>query len=76
MAYNNKNYWLKIIDIQEEILRLQDEYLDIKLKTIHKDFIYPKWKISYKTMSNYMGVNAKRELKKYTEAQNNQTKLF
>jgi hypothetical protein len=75
MAYNKKNYWLLIIDIQELVLKLQDEHLDIRLKRIHKDFVYPKYKITYRTLSTYLGVPAKRELKKYLEIENTQTKL-
>ncbi len=75
MAYNNKNYWKRIVDIQEWVLELQENNEDIKLKTIHKNYIYPKYRISYKTFSNYLGIPAKRNLKKYEETQNNQTKL-
>jgi len=75
MAYNNKNYWLRIIDIQELVLNLQEEHLCITMKKIHEDYIFPKWKISYKTFSNYMGINAKRELKKYEKQEKQQLKI-
>lgn len=67
MGYNNKNYWQRIIDIQDWVLELQEEHLDIKMKTIHKKFVFPKYRICYKTFSKYMGINAKRELTKYLE---------
>lgn len=76
MAYNKKNYWMRIIDVQERFLELQDEYPFIPKNKMHKDYIYPEFKISYRTFSEYLGINAKRELKKYIEIENNQTKLF
>lgn len=78
MAYNRKNFYKKIIEVQNLVLELKRQNEDLFYKEIYWQFIYPKYHISYRTFNSYMSINAKRELKKLQEAEkvSNQTKLF
>lgn len=61
MAYNRKNYLKKIIEIQEITLKYRKEGLFYK-EIFHK-YIEKEYYISKKTFDNYLGINAKKELK-------------
>lgn len=76
MAYNRVNYYTKIIDIQNEVLALKSQNEDMYYKEIYWQYIYPKWRISYRTFHTYLGINAKRELKLLKEKQKQQPTLF
>ncbi|CAA0159775.1 conserved hypothetical protein [Tenacibaculum maritimum] len=67
MAYNKKNFYKKVIKVQNIVLEKKRENEDLYYKQIYWEFIEPIFNISYKTFNNYMGINAKRELKKLTE---------
>lgn len=61
MGYNRLNYLQRVIDIQ-------NLYLEYKGKGVAGEFIfqkivYPKYRISRKTIYNYLAVNAKKEIK-------------
>jgi len=80
MAYTKKNYYQRIIDVQELTLRLQQEQPDISLKEIYNTYIYPRWRIGRRTFSSYLAVNAKKlikEMEPLDEQSNpNQLNLF
>ncbi len=59
MAYNKKNYYKRVIEIQDLTV-----------------FIENKYKISYKTFSNYIGVaRPRKKLQQAIENDNKQLKL-
>lgn len=66
MAYNKKNYYRRIIEIQNLVINLQNKNGDIYMKTIYWEYIEPKYHISYRTFHTYLGINAKRKLKELT----------
>ena len=63
MAYNRRNYLIKVIEIQNIVLELKGRDGDMRLKNIYREYIFPKYLISYRTFSNYLSINAKKELK-------------
>ena len=63
MAYNRRNYLTKVIEIQNIVLELKGKDGDMRLKNIYWEYIFPKYLISYRTFSNYLSINAKKELK-------------
>ncbi|QEE51061.1 hypothetical protein FUA48_16195 [Flavobacterium alkalisoli] len=74
MAYNKKNYYTRIIEIQN--LTKDCQSLGMTNVHIYKTYILPHYHISKRTFDEYLGIPAERELKKLKEAENNQTKLF
>lgn len=60
MAYNSRNLLERIIEIQDIVLAEKKRL--IFQKTIYRDIIEPRYKISYTTFCNYMCRNAKKEL--------------
>ena len=64
MAYNKKNFYRRVIEIQNIVLDLKNKDMDLFYKNIYWEHIEPVYKISYRTFNNYLGINAKRELKK------------
>jgi hypothetical protein len=74
MAYNKKNYYKRVIEIQE----LTKHYQAVGLNNtrIYNDYIKDKYFICKRTFDEYLGVPAKRELNKMLEAEKLQTKLF
>lgn len=63
MAYSKKNYYKKIVRIQEITQKQIDSY-GLNYKEIYYRFIEPEFNISIRTYRNYLGIPAKRELKK------------
>lgn len=62
MAYNKRNLYLKIIEIQDIVIRGQkrgDSQKEIFYNEIEKVYF-----ISMRTFYNYLDINAKAELKK------------
>lgn len=79
MAYNRKNYYKRIIDIQNLVLELQKRNPDISMKEIYEHYVSLRWHISRRTFSNYLSVNAKKELnriERVKEPDPNQLSLF
>lgn len=77
MAYNKINLYHRILEIQE--LTSNEKYNNGKTyKEIYWNIVYPKYKICYRTYSNYLGTPAKRELNKLTmpTITHNQLTLF
>lgn len=62
MAYNRRNYLKKVLKVQEVTLREQKK--GKTYKQIYYQHIEREFHISYKTFSNYLGVNARHQLKK------------
>jgi hypothetical protein len=77
MAYNKKNYYTKIIEIQELTYKLYHTE-NMYYTEIYHQHIKPRYHISYRTFNEYLGVPAKRELKKITtkEVAQNKSSLF
>lgn len=66
MAYNKTNYYKKIVKIQE----LTQEHKSsgrMTYKEIFHKYIEPNYHISIRTYGTYLGIPAKRELKKIQE---------
>ena len=57
----------KVIEIQNIVLELKGRDGDMRLKNIYWEYIFPKYLISYRTFSNYLSINAKKELKELKE---------
>lgn len=74
MAYNKKNYYKRVIEIQE----LTKEYQEIGLTNtkIYEQYIKAQYFICKRTFDEYLGVPAKRELNKILTAEKEQFKLF
>lgn len=61
MAYNNRNKYLLIKDVQElYLLHKKDE---LTTRFVHKTYIYPIYKISIATLYNYLATNVRKELR-------------
>lgn len=71
MAYNKVNYYKRIIKIQD-ISQEQYHRFGLSYKEIFHKFIENQFNISKRTYHHYLGVPAKRELKKLQEAKKQQ----
>lgn len=65
MAYNKKNYYKRVIEIQE--LTTQCRELGMTFTHIYDKYIKGHYHISKRTFDEYLGVPAERELKKLVE---------
>lgn len=74
MAYNRKNILQRMIDIQEIYLKKQAEGLNAI--TIYRNHVYPVYRISRATFYEYLGTNAKKELKELDRIEKAQLSLF
>ncbi|MBL7868858.1 MAG: hypothetical protein JNM71_12660 [Flavobacterium lindanitolerans] len=74
MAYNKKNYYRRVIEIQS--LTKDCQALGMTNVHIYETYIRNHYHISKRTFDEYLGVPAERELKKLQEIEDNQTKLF
>lgn len=63
MAYNKRNYYERIVKIQE-ITQKQMHQFGLTYKEIYYKFIENQFNISRRTFQTYLEVPAKRELKK------------
>ncbi|EKB60951.1 hypothetical protein HMPREF9700_00446 [Bergeyella zoohelcum CCUG 30536] len=69
---------------RNKLLRYQmymDEYmkwkeLDVPTTVIYRKYIYPKFRISLKTLNNALSTNIKKELKELPEPNGQQLSLF
>lgn len=64
MAYNKINHLKRIIKIQE--ITIEQQRIGLTNKKIYEDFIKPYYFISKRTFDKYLGIPAKRDLKKLT----------
>jgi len=60
MAYNKRNLLLKIIEIQEIVLREQKR--GVSQIWVYRNLIAPVYFISFRTYNAYLATNAKKEL--------------
>lgn len=65
MAYNKKNYYTKISRIQD--ITQEHKSCDLTYKEIFHKYIEPQFHISIRTYGTYLGIPAKRELRKIQE---------
>lgn len=61
MAYNNKNLYLRIKDIQDLFLQYKTD--ENTTRFVYRKHIYPIYKISIATFYNYMNQNVRKELR-------------
>lgn len=77
MAYNRKNLLTRMIDIQSiYIANSRKHNGDMLDCDIFEKLVSPAYRISRKTFYDYLGTNAKQELKNIAEAQKEQLSLF
>lgn len=69
MAYSKENYFKRIIKIQE-ITQNNYHNLGFTYKEIYYKFIENEFNISKRTYHTYLGIPAKRELKKLVNKPN------
>lgn len=74
MAYNRKNLLRKIIEIQNTTLEHTEK--GVTQEWVYKNLIFPHYLISRATYYNYLAIPAKAQLKKLTQAEKQQLKLF
>lgn len=73
MAYNRRNLLLRVLEIQEVYtLKKLPESTHVG---VWREYIYPTFKISLKTLENYLSIPAKAELKKMDNAQKDKNKV-
>lgn len=63
MAYNKKNYYKRIVEIQD-ITQVQKHQFGLTYKEIFHKFIEKQYHICKRTYDEYLGIPAARELKK------------
>ncbi|MBE9487983.1 MAG: hypothetical protein IMY73_02265 [Bacteroidetes bacterium] len=71
MAYNRINFYRKVIDIQDIVLK--NSKRGVTQKWIYENIVYPQYRISRATYYNYLGINAKAKLRKVNEIINQPT---
>lgn len=78
MAYNNRNFLLRVQDVVEAYLDAKNE--DISVTRVYNQVIKPSFRISRSTLYNYLNIPYKRLLKELEQKErdnNNRTlKLF
>lgn len=74
MAYNRKNILSRMIDVQEIYLKYQA--LGLNSKQIFELHVKTQYRISRMTFYNYLGTNAKKELKDIENNENLQSKFL
>ncbi|GHV31579.1 hypothetical protein FACS1894177_06480 [Bacteroidia bacterium] len=60
MAYSKRNLLLKIIEIQNIVIR--EKKRGVSQKWVYNNLIKKRYFIEYSTFNSYMGRNAKKEL--------------
>jgi hypothetical protein len=61
MAFNNINFLMRVIEVQNIVLEYKDK--DVSQKWIYENLIKERFYISKSTFNRYLAVNAKKELK-------------
>lgn len=67
MAYNRRNLFRKIVEIQE--ITLEHKQRGATQLWIYDNIISDRFSISLSTYNRYLGIAAKKELKKYQNKQ-------
>lgn len=70
MAYNRKNLLKRIIIVQEAYVKYR--LPETTMRGVWREHIYPAYKISLKTLENYLATPAVAELKKLENGEQNQ----
>ena len=73
MAYNNKKFLKKVLEIQEIYLRYSNR--GHTGTWIYDNLIAPNYHISRRTLSNYLGMNARKELREAASKNEFETSL-
>lgn len=66
MPYNRKNLLIKILDVQELVMKYQNE--GHTQRWIYRNIIYPKYPMSMATYYNYLNTNARKEIKEFDQS--------
>lgn len=74
MAYNKRNFYTRVLEIQNLTKELQK--LGSTNVYIFNNFVKNHYHISKRTFDEYLGIPAERELKKLAEISKQQPKLF
>lgn len=74
MSYNRRNLLQRIIDIQEIVLKHKS--IGITQQRIYEDYIFPVYKISFRTYNEYLGMPAKAQLKLLDKRKEMEPTLF
>ncbi|WP_346856555.1 hypothetical protein [uncultured Draconibacterium sp.] len=61
MAYNRRNFLIKVIEVQDIYLAHRDR--GVSAIWVYNNLIKPTYHISKRTFVRWMGINAKKELK-------------
>ena len=72
MAYNRKHLLKKIIDIQD--ITIEHTSKGVTQEWVYRHKIYPVYRISRRTYTEYLGTNAKKELKEIEQKKDDQDK--
>jgi len=65
MAYNSVNFYKRVLEVQQ--IAWQHRQRGLFYKEIYYRYVEKQFKISKRTFDRYLGINAKRELKKLNE---------
>ena len=74
MAYTRKNLLRRMIDIQN--ITLEYKRIGVSQKRIFQDHIETQYRISRATYYEYLGTNAKLQLKQLEQCEKQQLQLF
>ena len=74
MAYNKKNKFVRIIEIQT--ITLEHTRRGVSQVWVFENIIKPRFIISERTYYNYLDINAKKLLAEYEKEKSKQLKLF
>ena len=74
MAYNKKNYYKRIVKLQE-LVKQEKHNNGLSYKEIYWKYVEPQFHISIRTYHEWLGIPAQRELKKIEEQENNKSQL-
>ena len=74
MGYNRKNILKRKIDIQNVVL--EHKRHGATQEWVFENIVYPTYRISRRTYYDYLGENAKAELKRIEQVERMQTCLF
>lgn len=66
MAYNRKNYLKKVLKVQ--LITLEHRAKGLYYKEIYHEYIENQFNICQRTYESYLGVNAKKQLREFDEA--------
>lgn len=73
MGYNRRNILRRIVEIQN--ITLEHTRRGVSQKWVYENIIFPRFYLSPATYYNYLGINARAELKKIEEAEAKQLKI-